>query len=142
MSEVICICIGFALSTMLSDQLKKLVPLSRPIRSKTNTNHDSSSMFSHALAHLHAFTLHFVWFTRWSVSFARVIALHLVETIPTPYPPFYDPCCHLPPMKKEFHARHFVVPIILARVMSTVSYVNGMLHSNCMYNWAWWGTPT
>lgn len=78
----------------------------------------------------------------WSLSFARVIALRLVETIPTPYPPFYDPCCHLPPMKKEFHARHFVVPIILARVMSTVSYVNGMLHSNCMYNWAWWGIPT
>lgn len=72
------------------------------------------------------------------LSFATVIALHLDETTLVLCPPFYNPYCHLchhhPSL--ELHAWHFVVAIILARVVSTVRYVCDMLH------WLWTSPST
>ena len=61
-SKVIRICFGFALLRSVIG-LKKLAPLSQPIRSKTKTT------FSRASCRLHVFASSFDWFTGLSLSF-------------------------------------------------------------------------
>ena len=60
--------IGFAFTT-LRDWLKKLAPLFRPIRSKTNTNRDSLVRVFPRFASVHVIISCFDWFTWLPVSF-------------------------------------------------------------------------
>ncbi len=56
--------------TTLSDWLKNLAPLSRPIKTnKTKTNRVSLRTFSRASCRLHVFVSSFHWFTELSVFF-------------------------------------------------------------------------
>ena len=69
-SKIICACFGFALLYYpFVIGLRKLEPLSQPIRSRTKTDHDLFTQIFPCSRQLHLFTSSFDWVTGLSVFF-------------------------------------------------------------------------